>query len=191
MSEILKLLSISPIAFDKYGNAIVEVSIKGVKTSPHLPILKFKVDTGASSSTISIEALAGLGYTADWVRETGYELSDNRCNFQLPESERIDRRPRGFSGDPVGGFYEVSLPFVKLGLNCAYDCKFLTRIDAPQGAPPISLLLGMDVLSNFNWVFDFDNSVFGFRYRRSPNSPQGTKRGVVFCEIDELQSTHA
>jgi len=88
------------------GFAVIPVQIKTQKAtvSEFVRRADFKVDTGASSSTISIEALRGFGYDDNWVRENGRELTGNK-------------RPLGFSGEYVDGIYEIHLPHVKIGLN--------------------------------------------------------------------------
>ena len=163
------------IKFDeKTGFAYLPVRIKGlgIKTHDITSRIRFKVDTGASSSTINIETLRELGYGEDWVRENGRELTDNE-------------RPRGFSGECVDGLFEIHLPHVIIGLNHAFKCRFMTRLNAPSEANPLQLLLGLDILSNFNWTFNFDENEFSFNYRRFPNSTEGTQRRTVFHSVDE------
>jgi hypothetical protein len=168
----------SKIKFDPIsGFAVMPVRIKKHKLLSHEPPsdADFKVDTGASSSTISIEALRGFGYDDDWVRKNGRELIDKE-------------RPLGFSGEYVNGMYEIHLPHVVIGLNHSFKCRFMTRLNAPLEARPMQLLLGMDILSNFNWSFNFDENEFSFTYRRHPNISTGTKRRTEFHSVDEGNS---
>jgi hypothetical protein len=55
----------------------------------------------------------------------------------------------------------------------------------PPEANPMQLLLGLDILSNFNWSFDFDNNEFSFSYRRHPSSAEGMRRRTVFHAVEE------
>jgi len=162
------------IKFDeKTGFAVLSAQVRRRrKTENPFPDVRFKVDTGASSSTINIEALRGLGYDDDWVRDNGRELTG-------------DERPRGFSGEYVDGMYEIFLPHVRIGLNNVFKCRFMTRLNTPAGANRLQLLLGLDILSNFNWSFDFDENEFSFTYRRHPNSSTGAKRRTVFHSVEE------
>jgi hypothetical protein len=168
------------VKLNEQGFAFVDVFIRkaGAAARDRMPNLSFKVDSGACSSTISIEDLIDLGYTADWVRENGKELTG-------------EKRPSGFSGEPVDGLWEVTLPFVRLGLNCAPNgCRFITRLDSPRGAPRVRLLLGTDVLSNFNWFFDYDRNICSFAYRKNPSNEKGAKRMTLFCSIDEIEANN-
>jgi len=167
------------IKFDeKSGFAVLPVRIKKHKEASHdsLSDVFFKADTGASASTISIEELRRIGYDDDWVRENGRKLIDKE-------------RPLGFSGEYVDGIYEIHLPHVVIGLNHSFKCRFMTRLDAPKEANPMQLLLGFDILSNFNWLFNFDENEFSFTYRRFPNNSEGTKRRTVFHSVDENNDT--
>jgi hypothetical protein len=80
--------------------------------------------------------------------------------------------------------YEIYLPHVRIGLNNAFKCRFMTRLNAPPKANPMQLLLGMDVLSNFNWTFNFDENEFSFSYRSRPNSSEGMQRRTVFHSVE-------
>jgi len=113
-----------------------------------------------------------LCYDDDWIRENGREMTG-------------DERPRGFSGEYVDGIHEIFLPHIRVGLNNAFKCRFMTRLNSPVEANPMQLLLGMDILSNFNWSFDFDNNEFSFSYRRHPGNPEGTPRRTVFHAVEE------
>jgi hypothetical protein len=158
---------------EKTGFAVLPAQVRRRgKAENLLSDVRFKVDTGASASTINIEALRGLDYDDDWVRENGRELTG-------------DERPRGFSGEYVDGMYEIHLPHIKIGLNNAFKCRFMTRLNTPSGANLLQLLLGLDILSNFNWSFNFDENEFSFSYRRHPNSSEGAKRRTVFHAVED------
>lgn len=98
-----------------------------------------------------------------------------------------NERPRGFSGEYVDGIYEIHLPHVRIGLNNAFKCRFMTRLNAPSEAKPLQLLLGLDILSNFNWSFNFDENEFSFSYRKRPNSAEGAQRRTAFHAVEESE----
>jgi hypothetical protein len=103
----------------------------------------YKVDSGASCTTISRTELAKLGYNEEWIK-SGRRLEGNA-------------RPTVASGLPVDDCYEVILPEIRIGDWVGYNWPVLTSLSVP-----FKFLLGTDSMRFFNWNFDYENNVCKF-----------------------------
>ena len=103
----------------------------------------YKVDSGASCTTISSVRLAELGYDEAWIK-TGKLLEGNA-------------RPTVASALPVDDCYKIILPEIRIGDWVGYNWPFVTSLSVP-----FKFLLGTDSTQFFNWKFDYENGVCKF-----------------------------
>ena len=122
----------------------------------------YKVDTGASCTTISKNWLFELGYDENWIK-AGKPLEGNA-------------RPTVASGVPLEDCYEVILPEIHIGEWVGYNWPAITSLSAN-----FRFLLGTDSMQFFNWHFDYERGVCIFDI--IPN-----KRRVLFNQKE--QSIH-
>ena len=153
---------VNEIPFSSLGFAYLRVDIKP-RYSATMETLTYKVDTGASCTTISGERLYDLGFDEDWIKTgkllTGYE------------------RPTLASGAVVEDCYEIVLPEIQIGGWVGYNWPFLTSLSVP-----FRLLLGTDSLQFFNWKLVYERNVCQFELRPG-------KRRLLFNQQE--QSIHA
>ena len=135
------------------------------RNNPLMLDLPYKADTGANSTTISREALQGLGYDDNWIK-TGKHLTGNE-------------RPTAAIGGPLNDCYIVTLPEIQLGGFVGYNWPFLVSLDDKV---QFRFLLGTDTMQVFNWHFDYENGVC--RFDLIPG-----KRKLLFNKME--QSIHA
>ena len=150
------------VKLDKHGFAVLDVDVK-----PHgsntMAKVKFKVDTGANRTTISMKRLAELGYDAAWIK-MGKLLEGDDC-------------PTLASGMPVADCYMVMLPEIRIGEWVGYNWPFITSLSVP-----FKFLLGTDSMRFFKWYFDYERDVCSFEF-----IPE--KRRILFNGKE--QSIHA
>lgn len=150
------------IRINDLGFAILDVYIK-----PHdatvMEKVKFKVDTGANRTTISMKRLVELGYNEEWIK-TGKLLEGND-------------RPTAATGLPVDDCYVIMLPEIHIGGWVGYNWPFMTSLSAP-----FKFLLGTDSMRFFNWHFDYEKEICSFNFIPG-------KRTVLFNNKE--QSIHA
>ena len=100
--------------------------------------VQFKVDTGANISSISLNALLALGYTADWIVQNG----------------TLEPAAETANGRTVENCYRIHLPQVKFGV---YTCKnplFLTSL-----TEDMRNLFGLNFMRYFNWDLNYQTKV--------------------------------
>jgi hypothetical protein len=103
----------------------------------------YKIDTGASATTIYYKRLYDLGFNDGWIK-TGKRLTGAA-------------RPTLASGFPVNDCYLIILPEIRIGGCVGYNWPFLTSLSAP-----FKSLLGTDTLQFFNWIFDYEHGICKF-----------------------------
>ena len=150
------------VKFDPLGFAIIRVYIRPAHSTA-MAYTDYKVDSGASCTTISRAELAKLGYDEDWIK-LGKRLDGNE-------------RPTVASGLPVDYCYEVILPEIHIGGWVGYNWPILTSLSVT-----FRFLLGTDSMQFFNWGFDYENGVC--RFDLIPG-----KRKLLFNQKE--QSIHA
>ena len=104
-----------------------------------MPVLKFLVDTGATRTTIPKETLVEeLGYTEDYIQNSKVFLSD-------------DEKPTMANGSKAD-VYKVKAQRMNIGGHEIQPEYILTS----DTITSLSLLLGLDILRNFKFIYDFD-----------------------------------
>lgn len=153
------------VKLDSYGFAYVRLYIKP-KDAPLMDYLSYKVDTGASNTTINKNKLSDFGFDEDWVKDNGRLLEG-------------DERPSVATGEPIDNCYKVSLPEINIGGFVGYNWPFLVSLNEDI---QFRLLLGIDSMQFFNWTFDYSAGVC--RFDLIPD-----KRTLLFNRSE--QSIHA
>ena len=145
--------------FAEQGRVYLPVAIKPQERTVMLPV-RFKVDTGADSTTISKDVLIYLGYDMDWIKQNVFIFRD-------------EDKPTTASGDRIKAGY-VQLPLINiLGYEGKY-WPFQIILDENQD---FRNLLGRDLLTGFNYWFNNDDDIFSInrtkafkpRYKFLPN----------------------
>jgi len=130
------------IGFAEFGRVYIPVDIKPINDVTMLPV-RFKVDTGADTSTISKPELWLLGYDMDWIQKNATVFKD-------------EDKPTTASGDKIDAGY-VQLPLINvLGYEGKY-WPFQVIMDEKQD---FRNLLGRDLLTGFNFEFSNDDDMF-------------------------------
>ena len=150
------------VKFDQLGFAFVRIYIRP-KNSPSMAFVDYKLDTGASLTTIGCSRLFELGYDENWIK-SGKLLKGNA-------------RPTVASGLVVDDCYEIILPEIHIGDWVGYNWPVITSLIVP-----FKFLLGTDSMQFFNWHFDYENGVC--RFELIPG-----KRRLLFNQKE--QSIHA
>ena len=150
------------VALDDSGFAIVSVYIRP-KNTPTMAQARYKIDTGASCTTITSKWLLDHGYDENWIK-SGKPLIG-------------DARPTVASGLPINDCYEVILPEIRIGEWVGYNWPFITSLSVP-----FKFLLGTDSMRFFKWYFDYERDVCSFEF-----IPE--KRRILFNGKE--QSIHA
>jgi len=146
-------------SFSEYGRVYVPINIKPQDNVSLFPV-RFKVDTGADTTTISKEDLVRLGYDIDWINQNAVIFKD-------------ENKPTTASGDRINAGY-VQLPLINI---LGYEGKhwpFQIILDESQD---FRNLLGRDLLTGFNYWFSNDEDIFTIdraktfkpRYKFLPN----------------------
>jgi len=128
--------------FEKFGRVFASIYIKPLN-EVKLTRVRFKVDTGADTTTISKLDLFDLGYDINWIRSNAIIYKD-------------DDKPITASGDRVNAGY-IQLPLINILGYEAKQWPFQIILDEDQD---FSNLLGRDLLTGFNYTFDNDNDLF-------------------------------
>lgn len=126
------------INFSELRRVYLAVHIKPYKRATMMPI-RFKVDTGADSTTISKDDLYSLGFTLDWIKE----------NSTIETASTAD--------GSVFSVGVVQLPVINLLGYEGKNWPFLVIIDEDRD---FRNLIGRDLLSGFNYNFDNDKAIF-------------------------------
>jgi hypothetical protein len=128
--------------FKSYGRVFVPIYVKPLDDTVMSPV-RFKVDTGADSTTISKAALVELGYGIDWIKQNAVVFEDKD-------------KPTTASGDKIDAGY-VQLPLINI---LGYEGKYWTFQIIMDENQDFRKLLGRDLLTGFNYNFDNDNDIF-------------------------------
>lgn len=131
------------------GRSFISVRMKPYK-SVTLENIDFKVDTGADLTTIAKKELVRLGYSYQWIEKhiiesKNYTLSraggkaEPACYIQIPIANVLDRDL-------------VNWPFYVRKEN---------HLDFPN-------LLGINILTHFNFLFDYENWNFNIKSAQMP-----------------------
>ena len=130
------------INFGELGRVYIYINIKPLNDTTMLPV-RFKVDTGADTSTISKLSLEVLGYDADWIRQNANVFGDK----DKPVTASDDKVEAGL----------IQLPIINILDYEGKGWPFQIIMDEEQD---FRNLLGRDLLTGFNYQFDNDNDVF-------------------------------
>ena len=130
------------LGFAEYGRVYLPIDIKPYRGSTMRPI-RFKVDTGADTSTISKLALISLGYDLDWIRKNVVVLKD-------------DEKPETAAGDKVDAGY-IQIPLINI---LGYEGRHWPFQVILEEKRDFRNLLGRDLLTGFNYWFNNDEDVF-------------------------------
>ena len=147
------------IEFSEFGRVYVPIDIKPINTVTMLPV-RFKVDTGADTSTISKPELWRLGYDMDWIQKNAVVFEDKD-------------KPTTASGDKIDAGY-VQLPLINI---FEYEGKYWPFQIIMDEKQDFRNLLGRDLLAGFNYQFSNDDDIFSIdrtqifkpRYKFLPN----------------------
>jgi len=128
---------------NKFGFINLRVNIRK-NNSFKMTECSYKLDTGASSTTIDIETLEILGFDEKWIVCNGVKLKDEEA-------------PTLADGTPVKNCYRVVLPEISIGDWVGYNWPILVSLNTS-----FRLLLGVDSLQFFNWTINYERSVCRF-----------------------------
>ena len=128
--------------YAEYGRVYLPIYIKPQYEHTMFPV-SFKVDTGADTTTVSKSALTNLGYDMAWIRKNVVVFND-------------DEKPITAAGDKVNAGY-VQLPLISILGYEGKNWPFQIIMDANQD---FRNLLGRDLLTGFNYLFNNDDDVF-------------------------------
>ena len=159
------------VKFDTLGFAYVQLFIKP-NITPTMKYLPYKVDTGANRTTISKEALQGLGYNDDWVK----------AGRQLVGAER----PTVATGEPIDNCFIIALPEIQLGGYVGYNWPFLVSLNCEI---QFRLLLGTDSMRFFNWNFDYERGACIFDLIPGKRDLLFNQQAQSIHAIDEIEKT--
>ncbi|MDR2590817.1 MAG: retroviral-like aspartic protease family protein [Oscillospiraceae bacterium] len=152
------------IALDNKGLANIPIYIK--PKEKHIPRRTyFKLDTGASITTISKNMLNSLGYCDDWIKS-------NSTNGPIKE---ISSAGRGYELA-----YCVILPYSTILGKVLNNWPFYIR---PEDDRDYRNLLGVDILSNFKFTFCYNT---GYVNIEAINDPYINFPMLPHQKIDEL-----
>ena len=128
--------------FGEFGRVYIPIDIKPKGYTTMRPV-RFKVDTGADSTTVSKSELIDLGYDMCWIQQNAIVYEDKN-------------KPTTASGDRISAGY-IQLPLINiLGYEGIY-WPFQIIMDEKQD---FRNLLGRDLLTGFNYQFSNDDDVF-------------------------------
>ncbi|MCL2204406.1 MAG: retroviral-like aspartic protease family protein [Defluviitaleaceae bacterium] len=147
------------IGFSEFGRVYVPIDIKPINAVTMLPV-RFKVDTGADTSTISKPELWRLGYDMDWIQKNAIVFEDKD-------------KPTTAAGNKIDAGY-VQLPLINI---FEYEGKYWPFQIIMDEKQDFRNLLGRDLLAGFNYQFSNDDDIFSIkrtqifkpRYRFLPN----------------------
>ena len=112
--------------------------------------LQFKLDTGADLTTINKSDLKLLGYNEEWIS----------TNLQKDESHTISR-----AGGVKESAYYLIIPTANILGRELRNWPFYIRPEKDKNFPN---LLGINVLSHFNFAFDYDNGYLSIGLAKNP-----------------------
>jgi hypothetical protein len=155
---------VAEVKFDKGGFAYLRLYIKPHHTST-MSYLLYKADTGANSTTISKDALHGLGYDDNWIKSGRLLVGEER--------------PSVATGKFVDNCYRVVLPEIRIGSWVGRNWPFLVSLD---DTIQFRLLFGTDSMQFFNWSLIYERGAC--QYEAIPG-----RRQKLFN--DQEQSIHS
>ena len=160
------------VKINPLGFAYVRFFIR-LSDNPSMLDLPYKVDTGANSTTINRESLQRFGYDDNWVIKSGKLLVGLE-------------RPTVATGEPIDNCFTITLPEIQLGGYVGYNWPFLVSLnDKIQ----FRLLLGVDSMLFFNWIFDYENNICRFDLIPSKRKLLFNKKEQSIHAIDEFETT--
>ena len=130
--------------FAEHGRVYMFIDVKPLDDTT-MRSVRFKVDTGADVSTISKQALADLGYGADWIK-------DNAVVFKDEDEDK----PTTATGEKIDAGY-IRLPLINI---LGYEDKLWPFQIIMHENQDFRNLLGRDLLTGFNYSFDNDADKF-------------------------------
>ena len=142
---------VSMISFElsNEGRAYVPLYIKPFEKAVLTEVM-FKVDTGADLTTIDKDYLYALGYTQSWIEANAV---------------KDETRTLSGTGDKSELAWYVDVQIFNFAGRDMKNWPIYIRIEDSRNFPN---LLGLDVLSNFNFKFDYDNAVVLFESAKNP-----------------------
>jgi len=126
------------VPLQKSGAAFIRVGMSAIHGA-EMPVSWFLVDTGATRTTIPKSTLVErLGYDDNWIL-------NNR--IILPE----EKKPK-MANNKRADVYEIPAMIMSIGGTELLSDRNLLTSDSIE----LNFLLGMDILSYFKFLFDFD-----------------------------------
>ena len=129
-------------SYAEYGRVYIPIDIKPLCNNTLLPI-RFKIDTGADTSTIAKKDLVIFGYDLKWISKNAIVFRD------------VDK-PTTASGDKIDAGC-VQLPLINI---LGYEAKYWPFQIIMDENQDFRNLLGRDLLTGFNYCFNNDNDEF-------------------------------
>ena len=131
------------------GRAYVPVYVKPINDVKLTSVL-FKIDTGADLTTMSKSELYRLGFDQKWIETNA--------------AQDKTRTLSGAGGKSESAWY-IAMQIFNFAGRDMKNWPIYIRIEESRNFPN---LLGLDVLSNFNFKFDYDNAVVLFEAAKNP-----------------------
>ena len=140
---------INKFDLSKEGRAFVPVYMK--KYDGLLYTILFKLDTGADLSTISkVDLIELLGYSQEWINQ----------NAVKSETKTITS-----AGGECESAYYIVIPEANILGRDLQNWTFYIRLEDDKDFPN---LLGIDILLNFNFTFNFNNGTLSIEPEWNP-----------------------
>jgi hypothetical protein len=128
--------------FSEFGRVYIPIDIKPA-VDITMSAVRFKVDTGADTTTISKKDLLRLGYDMNWIKQNAVIYDEAS-------------QPTTAAGEKVNAGY-IQLPLINI---LGYEGKHWAFQIAMDEMQDFRNLLGRDLLTGFNYQFDNDNEIF-------------------------------
>ena len=125
------------IKLSEEGRAHIPVNMKLYNDSLLEKVI-FKLDTGADLTTINKKDLVILGYSKEWIKENA--VKSLTCTISG-------------AGGKIESAYYVVVPISNILGRDLHNWTFYIRMDDDKDFPN---LLGIDILLNFNFTFNYD-----------------------------------
>ena len=155
--------SMHKVKLSKEGRAYINLYMKPY-SGTILGRLVFKLDTGADLTTISKKELQVLGYTTEWIAENAVK-EDNRMLISA-------------GGKSMSAHY-VNIPISNVFGKDLINWPFYILIDKDRDFPN---LLGINVLSHFNFMFSYDTGYLEINPATAPIVKLPMNDGQEICE---------
>ena len=133
----------------KEGRAYVPVHIKPCDEKT-LQNISFKIDTGADLTTISKKELHTIGYSMEWINK----------NAVKDVKHTLTR-----AGGKKETAWYIVIPISNFSGCDMKNWTFYIRVEKDRDYPN---LLGLDVLSNFNFTFNYDMGILSVEPAKKP-----------------------